>query len=327
MTPLLETMDGLRVVRGHLFKSLLLLSPALFLSLLSGPQPAPVRGCWLFLANMFLFLLFAYAANDDADRACDLAAGKARTIARLSRTAAVWILAAAALVNLAAGFLASGRGLYLALLCAGLFCGFAYSEEPFRIKERGLLGVLFPAAFGKLIPILLACALYRRIGWWAAALLSGEYVKNTIDILFHQVMDLDDDRAAGVRTFAVRQGAGRAQALLRRLSWLGAPLALATAAAYSLHIPEFRWVLAGILGGAVPAALAARRVFRPSNPMALTERLPFLYLYFGYSVFMLGPFWLALIAALRDRSYAPLLVFVAAVMALQTWFYVGYRYR
>ena len=163
--PPMQSFDGLRIVRGPLFKSALLLTPALFICLLKDSGEISVGSLYVLFANFFLYLFFAYVVNDYADRDHDLASGKHRLVALLPRPVGLGLAVGLAAGSLAVGYAAAGWGLYLLVLCAGLFCGAAYSVKPVRVKERGLWGVGFAAVVGKVIPILMVCALYRKTGW------------------------------------------------------------------------------------------------------------------------------------------------------------------
>ena len=101
--------------------------------------------------------------------------------------------------------------LLLSLTYLGLWLAFSlYSFPPVRLKVRGLAGVFADAAGAHLFPALFSVVLVFRqahrpidpgwivlMGLWALAYgLRG--------ILWHQLGDLDNDRAAGARTFVVR---------------------------------------------------------------------------------------------------------------------------
>src|SRR5207237_3361627 len=85
-----------------------------------------------------------------------------------------------------------------------------YSLPPFRFKERGAAGVLCDAAGEQLFPALVAVCLACRgaqravSGAWVASVAVWALALGLRGIVWHQLTDVDDDRAAGFRTFARR---------------------------------------------------------------------------------------------------------------------------
>jgi 4-hydroxybenzoate polyprenyltransferase len=177
--------DGLRIIRGPLYKSTLLLTAPLLCVLLLTPGSADAPTLYMFFLNMFLYLCFAYAVNDWADREADLAAGKRRTFSSLPASTARAIVVVLLLATLAVGYRHSRSWLYIGVLSTGLLLGVAYSARPFRFKGRGIWGVIIAPLLGKVIPVCLACIHYRRFGWYFLVVALAESVKNAIDILFH----------------------------------------------------------------------------------------------------------------------------------------------
>ena len=174
--------DGIRIIRGPLYKSVLLLTAPFLCVLLDLPGSASASTVSLFFLNMFVYLCFAYAVNDWADREADLAAGKHRTLARLPGGVLLLIVGALLLAALAGGYWLGGGWCYMGILLAGLLLSVAYSVPPWRIKGRGIWGVILAPLLGKAIPVWLACTLFRRFGWYFLVIVLAEWVKNAIDI-------------------------------------------------------------------------------------------------------------------------------------------------
>jgi len=310
-----------------LYKATLLLSPCLLVALFAERESVSAWPVFLFYVNVFLYLEFAYLANDYADREDDLAAGKRRSLSRLSKPVALVVIAGAAAANVIVALILTRSLLYVSLLFVGLAFGWVYSVEPFRIKARGIWGVIFAPALGKVLPILMACSLYRCFAWWIILLILADWLKNAIDILFHQVVDYEVDRRTGVHTYVVVVGRARAEKDLAALALLGIPAALILACLYAVLIPEYRSIFAlTVLGGIFWNALKRKR--RNSvQETALSRLLPASYLYYGCAVFLLSPAWLSLIACLRNVTFLPVVIIVAAVTIFQTLFYLRYQYR
>jgi 4-hydroxybenzoate polyprenyltransferase len=220
------------------------------------------------LAAAALALLVAVAAaaafvsviNDLADRADDAAAGKANRMSGRPRGEAALLLAAPLAVGL--GFLFAWRAdLPLLLAYAGSWLAFSlYSLPPFRLKTRGLAGVAADAAgahlFPSLVAVLLACAAAgsKPDLRWTAAVGLWSFAYGVRGILWHQLRDRDNDRRAGVSTFAGRFSP-------ERTARLGAfvifPLEIAGLAAMLLRL-EAALPLVALLAYALLLVLRAR---------------------------------------------------------------------
>jgi hypothetical protein len=100
--------------------------------------------------------------------------------------------------------------LLLTLYLANWLAFSLYSLPPFRLKIRGLLGVLADASGAHLLPTLLVTSLvYRRrdlpidpLWFISVAVWSLSY--GLRGILWHQLSDLHNDEKAGLRTFVLR---------------------------------------------------------------------------------------------------------------------------
>ena len=175
------------------------------------------------LAALVPGAVFVSVINDLTDRDEDAIAGKANRMAGRPAWQAVLMVAAPVAMGLAFAWLwRDDPPLLLAYLAA--WTAFSlYSLAPFRLKTRGFLGVIADASGAHLFPTLVAVLLVARqagqeadplwigaVGLWAAAYgLRG--------ILWHQLSDLDQDRAAQVRTFAQRHDSAAVVRLARYL--------------------------------------------------------------------------------------------------------------
>ena len=168
--------------------------------------------------------------------------------------------------------------------------------------------------------------LFRRFGWYFLVIVLAEWVKNAIDILFHQIVDFENDKRCDIRTYPVLSGPEAAVRALRRLAAAGTLGALAMGAVLAWLVTEYRWIFGPALLLAVPAAAVCRTRSRErwAGPLALS--LPFPYLWFGGIVFLQSPLWLSGIAAWRSMSFLPIAVAIATITVCQTIFYLRYRY-
>jgi hypothetical protein len=193
-----------------------------------------VKGA-LFLA----FLLFSIAngaayvcfINDITDIRQDLLCGKRNRMVGVPRRLR-WILPVACLL-MGAPFLYVLWPDWLSMILYPMPCiAFSlYSFEPFRLKRRGIWGVLADASGAHLFPslyILSAMSFYTagRVNWlWFGAVAVWSLCYGLRGILWHQFRDRDNDMKAGVNTFASGRDGIRREG---RLIFLVEILALST---------------------------------------------------------------------------------------------------
>jgi hypothetical protein len=173
-----------------------------------------VSSLWVSALSLLLAIvpaaIYASVINDVTDRAGDLAAGKRNRLAGRSRS----MIAALIAVTVGAGFLFAwlwrDDARLLPCYLATWLAFSLYSLPPFRFKRRGAAGVLCDAAGEQLFPALVAVFLACRGAHqavshaWVASVAFWALAYGLRGIVWHQLTDVDNDRAAGVRTFARR---------------------------------------------------------------------------------------------------------------------------
>lgn len=293
----------------------------------AGPRATLNRAFPLILA-VLCRIQFSILANDLIDAETDLAAGKSRWIHSLPRPAG-WLIAAALLGSGLSSVLLWGGSITATLVyAASAFCAFAYSQRPFRFKERGKLGLVAYALSSVLI--------YVGVPWTWFGASSGLLVFLTaavgsdkwIQIHFHQVVDYSADLATGAQTYAVQVGLNRARASLKTASAI-ASICLFAAVVYLAAIARNAATAAVVFGvlaaGLILSKMYAGRMKRQAAPVsALVRELPWFYLGISFFVFYVLPVILFTAAALREPRVWILAVIAslfAASMSLQSYRY------
>src|SRR5205807_7381117 len=157
--------------------------------------------------------------NDLTDAHDDEASGKPGRWLGKPRIYPALLLAAC--VAAGAGFLIAWRKDTL-LFSAYLMCWLAftlYSVPPFRLKVRGIWGVLTDASGAHLFPTLFAVVLVYH--WnrteapapWTILIALWSFAAGIRGILWHQLEDAINDRKIGLRTFACLHGTKSAERL------------------------------------------------------------------------------------------------------------------
>lgn len=175
----------------------------------------PVYALWPAAVTVLLALIpgAAYVSliNDLTDRKDDLASGKPDPLAGRGPTTGGILVALSVAAGLVFAYLWRHDRLLQAVYLAAWLAFSLYSLPPFRWKARGLFGVLCDASGSNLFPTLVAVALAFRGAHrapdpgWLFAVGAWAFANGIRGILWHQLTDLENDRRAGVRTFAERR--------------------------------------------------------------------------------------------------------------------------
>ena len=262
-----------------------------------------VSSLWVSALSLLLAIvpaaIYASVINDVTDLTGDLEAGKRNALAGRSRSMIATLLA----LTIGAGFLFAWLwrddepllSFYLATWLAFSL----YSLPPFRFKERGAAGVLCDAAgeqlFPTLVAVFLACRGAQRAvsGAWMASVAVWALAYGLRGILWHQLTDADNDRAAAFRTFARRHP--RAASVVG--TFIVFPLELSALAAILWQIGS-AWPPAFLVLYALYAVRSARR-WQTAPVIVVPKPRFFIILQQFYSD--LFPVALLIAASTRDR--------------------------
>lgn len=179
----------------------------------------------LLLAALVPGAVYVSVLNDLTDRVEDGKAGKANRMAGAPAWIAWAAIGPAVAAGLAIAWYWSGDALLLGCYLAAWLAFTLYSLPPFRLKVRGLAGLAADASGAHLFPTLVAALLaFRAAGapvdpFWLAAVGLWAFAHGLRGILWHQLLDSEADRTAGVRTFVQRVSRARAVALGHYLAW------------------------------------------------------------------------------------------------------------
>ena len=231
-----------------------LLGAALILWFCTTSPAVGARPLIVYLLGVFFLLLGGYAINDVADfrQDAEVPPGRRRpmTVRTHSMIAAWTGLAAGILLILAAAQTPLARTLAILTVVVGV----EYSMPPIRFKERGLLGVLVGAAAQKPALFLIFVAMLGAWNWLSAVLATWLFLGSLVGLLGHQIRDVRNDEATGVRTFATRAGA---RSSLRICGSCAAGVGLTVLAPFAFTSPSHAWPIAAAL-----AALSSVYAFK-----------------------------------------------------------------
>jgi 4-hydroxybenzoate polyprenyltransferase len=296
---LLTCLQGFRFIRGPLCRATLLLSSALlFLNITGIKNDDIITPLILFFLNMIAYLWVGWAVNDLSDRETDAAAGKFRTFGAVQPKFAILGIILLSSVTLLSGWFFFHNPGYMALLIIGLVLSLLYSLPPFRLKGRGLSGLICIGFSGKIIPILLTVILFFTFEYWILLLMLAEGIKIGIDTLFHQIEDYETDLDSKIITYPVQAGLSHAVDLLKNLSILKVFLAFLLGIVYSLFVPQYGIILGLLIAGYYPARYSINKIILRLARHEIDYQ-SFFYTWFSEMVFALSPFWLSIILSTR----------------------------
>ncbi|MFN7149964.1 MAG: UbiA family prenyltransferase [Microthrixaceae bacterium] len=187
----------------------------------------------LFLLSAIGVAAFGHVVNDLADIEADHAAGKPNRTGSLSRTARTLLPAGCLLIGLLPWIALPRSVVALSLLAAEVVLLVAYSVPPVRLKTRAAAGALADALYAYSLPMALAVVVFttdERPVWVLAAVGVLGLLVGLRGIVWHQVLDQDNDRAGGVHTLVTRFGERRALTVVDLL----APVELAVLGALTI---------------------------------------------------------------------------------------------
>jgi UbiA prenyltransferase family len=243
--------------------------------------------------------IYASVLNDLTDLPADLEAGKRNGVAGRSRAMVATLVALAVGAGVFfAGVWRDDAPLFSCYLATWLAFSL-YSLPPLRLKARGAAGLLCDAAGEQLLPSLVAVFLAGRdahravSGAWAASVAVWALSYGLRGIVWHQLTDVDNDRAAGVWSFARRHP--RAAPVIG--TFVVFPLEIGALAAMLWQIGS-AWPPAFLVLYLLYAARSARR-WQTSPVIVVPKPQCFIVLHQFYTD--LFPVALLIAASVRDR--------------------------
>lgn len=156
-----------------------------------------------YILYVSMFLAFSYVINDYCDMDVDKRAGKQKVMFTLPRYAillSMFLMVAAGTVPMF--LLVSDKWIYIGFTTVLYLFGAAYSVRGLlRFKERGIIGLLECSFAQRCMPLIPIIWLFRIPVLYLALFLIVSFVNGLRYILIHQVIDLENDRKTGVKTY------------------------------------------------------------------------------------------------------------------------------
>lgn len=216
------------------------------------------------LATTLGFVGFAYLTNDLADRKKDALAHKPNGTSGLSfGSIGILIVLFLSCALLPWLYLPIDR-VSLTCIIAELTLFVIYAFPPFRLKERGVLGVFADAMYAHALPAFLASWTFHLIGvqsydnfmLFAISVFTWQLFSGIRNIVSHHLKDFENDRASGTKTFAAQVGKEKTSYLMKVLF---IPLEISSVLVFLFVVQlEFQYFYVAVLGFLVFAGINFR---------------------------------------------------------------------
>ena len=177
------------------------------------------------IATAIGFMGFGYLTNDLADRRKDGLAGKPNGTKGLSNVTISFLVVFFLSIALLPWLYLPIDEVSVVCIAAELILFLLYAFPPFRLKERGFLGVITDALYAHVVPGFLASWTFYLVGskeydhflYFAIALSVWQLISGIRNIISHHYKDFENDQASGTMTFATQIGKEKIYRLMKNL--------------------------------------------------------------------------------------------------------------
>lgn len=216
----------LRLSNPWKYKVPLIIAFTYFLLLVGDVQTlSATKSFFAAIATTIGFMGFGYLTNDLADRKKDLLAGKSNSTTTLAAISVIFLLITFLAMALLPWMYLPMDWISWLCIIIELVLFVLYAFPPFRLKERGFLGVLTDALYAHALPGFLASWTFYLVGnkyykeFWifAIALIVWQLFSGIRNILSHHYADFENDQASGTKTFATDIGKEKVYRLMTRI--------------------------------------------------------------------------------------------------------------
>lgn len=204
-----------------------------------------------FIALSFVTIIgiagFGYIVNDLSDKDQDQKAGKPNHIGQMSALNTSIILVIMLGLAFSPWLVFPTDTLSFVLLSTEVCLFIVYSLPPFRLKEKGLLGVVCDSLYAHVVPTTLALYTFYLIGhneifrntYLILPILVWQFVLGIRNILYHQTIDYENDIESGTKTYITMKGDGFGKRWIKNLQFIESIL---LACFLSFFAFEYHWL-------------------------------------------------------------------------------------
>lgn len=158
---------------------------------------------------------FGFMLNDYSDKFVDKISGKLNVMSDLSNQQQMLALAIALFVGLI-GFIPFYQYKFVVIfIFLSYLFSILYSTYPFRLKEKGVWGIMCASSAQWVLPVLIVFGIFEHFGLDTFLFAILSFLIGLRWILVHQLIDRDKDIQAGIQTFAAGRSSTRVYNVMR----------------------------------------------------------------------------------------------------------------
>lgn len=187
-----------------------------YLFLLSG-NVTTEKATTAFIASLltiFGFAGFGYLTNDLSDRSSDALAGKENATSKLSKASIYSLLILFLVLAILPWYYLPFDSISIVLIASELVLFVIYAFPPFRLKEKGVFGLITDALYAHVVPAILASYTFILVSeknfkdyyFLLSAILVWQFFSGLRNILSHQLKDYPNDLESHTKTFVTKVG-------------------------------------------------------------------------------------------------------------------------
>lgn len=213
----------LRLSSPWKFKAPILISSPYFIFLLSNYIDL---NAFLYVVVSLVIIIgvagIGYLSNDLGDREKDKLINKSNSTVHLSNSNIVMLMLLFFCLVLLPWYYLEFDICSILLFILQLLLFYAYAFRPFRLKERGFFGVITDALYAHVLPAILASYTFclttkfevDKYIPFVVLLSMWQLFLGMRNIIFHQLMDYDNDLASNTHTFVTKFGRNKTEVLV-----------------------------------------------------------------------------------------------------------------
>lgn len=163
-----------------------------------------------------------YVINDLIDYKDDLINNKQNLFLKLSRVQSSVLVLIFISFSIFPWFFLPFTKLTLSLIVLEFFLFFIYAMPPFRLKEKGFIGIVCDSMYARVLPCFLAIYTYSLIvnleifsHYLMFIFLIWLLIVGIRNIISHQILDFDNDANSNTITFVTQMGVLKSEKLLK----------------------------------------------------------------------------------------------------------------
>ncbi len=204
---------------GNVQYKISLIFCSIYVTLFYGKHLNPTIFFYLFISILLSIGIagLGYIMNDWKDYADDIQNNKPNLFIKFSTTQSIVLTLIMIMLSIFPWWFLPFDHISIVLIVLEFGLFFIYAFPPFRLKEKGIFGIIADALYAQVIPCLLAVYTFSKIGnttfshWSLVIYAFWLLIVGIRNILKHQVDDWENDIRTNTKTFVTQHGTAMAE--------------------------------------------------------------------------------------------------------------------